>query len=191
MSPLAHSPTGNRIRTVVLAIVFTLLAATLCWPGWYDNYHVVIPGELYRSAQMSAPRLREHIAKDELRTVINLRPETNELWHMQEEQTCKMAGIEFVDFPLAGDRSPSPQQTSALVTILHQAHHPILIHCEHGADRTSFAVALYLSEIVGLPEPRACGALSIRYGHMAFTRVGCFDDAFAHFCRDRHSPVLP
>ncbi|HXI83421.1 MAG TPA: tyrosine-protein phosphatase [Verrucomicrobiae bacterium] len=176
---------------VVLAIVFPLLTATLCWPGWYDNYHVVIPGELYRSAQMSAPRLRGHIAEDGLRTVINLRPETNELWHTQEQQACKMAGIEFVDFPLAGDRSPSPQQTSALVTILQQARPPILIHCEHGADRTGFAVALYLSEIARLPEPQARAALSIRYGHLAFTRVGCFDDAFAQFRRDRHSPVLP
>ena len=176
---------------LVLSIVFVLLAATLCWPGWYDNYHVVIPGELYRSAQMSALRLREHIARDGLRTVINLRPETNELWHAQEERTCKITSVDFIDLPLAGDQAPSSRQMAALVTILRQARRPMLIHCEHGADRTSFAVALYLSKVSGVPERQARAAFSIRYGHLAFTRVGCFDEAFAQFCRDRHSPALP
>jgi hypothetical protein len=98
---------GDRVRVLVVAIVFALLAVTLWWPGWYDNYHVVIPGELYRSAQMSAQRLRDHIARDGLRTVINLRPETNELWHTQERQACETDGVAFIDFPLAGDRAPS------------------------------------------------------------------------------------
>ena len=64
MLPSCRSRFRNRARALVLAVVFVLLAITLCWPGWYDNYHVVIPGELYRSAQMSASRLREHMAQD-------------------------------------------------------------------------------------------------------------------------------
>jgi uncharacterized protein (TIGR01244 family) len=176
---------------LVVTVVFALLAGTVCWPGCYGNYHVVIPGELYRSAQMSAARLGEHIARDGIRIVINLRPETNELWHTQEQQACRMGGVAYVDFPLTGDREPSSQQTARLVVILRQARRPMLIHCEHGADRTSFAVALYLSEVSGLPDRQARKAFSIRYGHLAFTRVGCFDDAFAQFCQDRHSPVLP
>lgn len=174
-----------------MAIVFALLAVTLYWPVWYDNYHAVIPGELYRSAQMSVSRLREHIARDGLRTVINLRPETNELWHAQEQQTCQIVGVDYIDFPLVGDQMPSSRQTAALVTILRQARRPMLIHCEHGADRTGFVVALYLAKISGLSEPQAHAALSIRYGHLAFTRAGCFDDAFAQFCRHRYSPASP
>jgi protein tyrosine/serine phosphatase len=102
-----------------------------------------------------------------------------------------LAGVEFIDFPLVGDRAPSSQQTVALVIVLRQARRPVLVHCEHGADRTAFAVALYLLGIAGVPENQACAAFSIRYGHMAFTRAGCFDDAFARFCRDQHSPALP
>lgn len=191
MSPSRHSRHGNRARALVVAIVFALLAVTLYWPGWYDNYHAVIPGELYRSAQMSVSRLREHIARDGLRTVINLRPETNELWHAQEQQACQTAGADYIDFPLAGDQAPSSQQAADLVTILREARRPMLIHCEHGADRTGYVVALYLSEVAGLPERQADAALSIRYGHLAFTRVGCFDDAFAQFCRHRYSPASP
>jgi uncharacterized protein (TIGR01244 family) len=168
-----------------------VVASSVWWWGWDDNYHAVIRGELYRSAQMSAPRLREHLVRDGLRTVINLRPETNALWHAQEKQACQLAGVEFIDFPLVGDRAPSSQQTAALVTVLRQARRPVLVHCAHGADRTSFAVALYLLGIAGVPENQACTAFSIRYGHMAFTRVGCFDDALARFCRDQHSPALP
>jgi uncharacterized protein (TIGR01244 family) len=182
---------GSRIRLPAVAIVFVLLAATLWWARWYDNYHVVIPGELYRSAQMTALRLHEHIAEDGIRTVINLRPETNGLWHAQEQQACEAAAVAFVDVPLAGDRAPSSRQTSNLVTILRQARRPVLIHCQRGADRTSFAVALYLSEVSGVSERQARAAFSIRYGHLAFTHVGCFDDAFAQFCRDQHSPSSP
>jgi len=189
MSPSRHSRPGNLVRAAVMAIVFVLLAVPLWWLGWYDNYHVVIPGELYRSAQMSAPRLREHIGRDGLRAVINLRPETNALWHTREKEASQMAGVEYVDFPLAGDRAPSSQQTAALVIVLRRARRPVLIHCEHGADRTSFAVALYLSEAAGLSESQARAAFSIRYGHLAFTHVGCLDDAFAEFCRDQHSPA--
>jgi protein tyrosine/serine phosphatase len=176
---------------LAVVIIFSLLAATLWWARWYDNYHVVIPGKLYRSAQMLAPRLQQHITADGIRTVVNLRPETNALWHAQEQQACEAAAVAFVDVPLAGDRPPSSQQTSNLVTILWQARPPILIHCERGADRTSFAVALYLTEVSGESEQQARAAFSIRYGHMAFTRVGCFDDAFARFCQHRHSPALP
>ena len=171
--------------------MLALLVATVCRLGWYDNYHMVIPGELYRSAQMSASRLGNHLAQDGIRTVINLRPETNALWHMQEQRACKTAGADFIDFPLVGDQAPSTQQIADLVTILRQARRPLLVHCEHGADRTGFVVALYLNAIAGLPEAQAHAALSLRYGHLAFTRVGCFDDAFAQFCRDLHSPASP
>jgi uncharacterized protein (TIGR01244 family) len=181
----------KRKYSLKLAVVFVPVAIMLCWPGWWDNYHVVLPGEIYRSAQMSPPRLREHIARDGIRTVVNLRPETNELWHAQERQACQSAGADYIDYPLVGDRAPTPKEITALVATLRKARHPILIHCEHGADRTGFVVAIYLREIADQPEPEARAALSIRYGHLAFTFVRCFDDAFAQFCRDQHSPASP
>src|SRR5687767_3841035 len=39
----------------------------------YTNVHAVIPGRVYRTAQLSADRLRAFIAEKGIRTVVNLR----------------------------------------------------------------------------------------------------------------------
>ena len=166
-----------------------LLAVLIWWPGWHDNYHVVLPRELYRSAQMTTERLSHHIKEDGIHTVINLRSQDDHGRWLSEQQACVKIGVTFVHFPLSGDRAPSSSETAALVAAMRTAVRPILVHCEHGADRTSFVVALYLKEIARRPEQEARKAFSIRYGHMAFLWVGCFDDAFAQFCRDQH-PAL-
>jgi uncharacterized protein (TIGR01244 family) len=181
----------NGIRRLILwsvvALVLFPFGFAVWWLGWYDNYHVVLPGDLYRGGQSSSATLAAHIARDGLHTVINLRPETNELWHVQEQQICERAGVKFIDFPLEGDRAPTPEQTSSLIALLRGAQHPVLVHCDHGADRTSFAVELYLRQITHRSAPEARKAFSLCYGHLWFTRERCFDDAFDQFLRSKSS----
>jgi protein tyrosine/serine phosphatase len=46
-----------------------------------ENFHAVVPGELYRSAQLSGSRLERHIQAEGIRTVINLRgPNPGSAW---------------------------------------------------------------------------------------------------------------
>ena len=181
---MTSTPHPNRRRLFSALAALALLAAALWWLTGYDNYHVVIPGELYRSGQMSANRLLAHAAADRLATVINLRPETNQPWHTTEVAACAGQHITHIDFPLAGDKAPTRDRMQALMTLMRTAPKPLLIHCEHGADRTGLAVALYLSAVNGRPRAEAKRALSIRYGHSLFFGMDCFDKAFDAFCRD-------
>lgn len=168
-------------------IVTSIAACALWWLTTYDNYHVVLPGKLYRSGQMSAERLLAHAARNHLATVINLRSETNQPWHAEETAACVSHAIAYINFPLAGNRAPSLETMTALVEIMRTAPRPILIHCEHGADRTGLAVALYLKSISGRPVSDAQRALSIRYGHTPYFGMGCFDRALSEYCRNQES----
>ncbi len=174
-----------RSHRTLTATSSVLGACLLWWCAVYDNYHPVVRGELYRSAQMSVENLVAHAKRDHLATVINLRPETNQTWHAAESEACAKRGITYVDFPMTGNRAPDHQSMDSLVRIMKSAPRPILIHCEHGADRTGLAVALYLRFIRGLAEHDAHSALSIRYGHTTGFGMGCFDVAFSQYCSER------
>ncbi len=171
----------------VIAAGSGLVIGILYWFRLSDNYHAVIPGTLYRSRQLTVANLLAHAAQDHLATVINLRPETNETWHLQEITACTRQKITYLDFPLAGNQSPSYETMTALVAIMRTAPRPILIHCEHGADRTGLAVALYLRAIAGLPAAEAKAALALCYGHTRWIGMDCFDRAFAEYCQKEAS----
>lgn len=160
-------------------------AITIAWIVLSRNYHTVIPGELYRSGQMSERQLLAHATTDHLATIINLRPETNQAWHATEVSACASQGITHIDFPLDGNKAPTLARMVELVNTMKPARRPILIHCAHGADRTGLAVALYLSAISDQPEGEASRALSLRYGHLPVPRMRCFDRAFEAYCRSK------
>lgn len=171
------------IRCSLVAAACILAAIMGWWFLAYDNYHSVLPGELYRSAQMDPKRLLDHAAHDHLATVINLRPETTQPWHAKEAMACSNHHIAYLDVPLIGDQTPSLEQINTLVETMRNARKPLLIHCKHGADRTGFAVALYLKTLRDQPEATAQRALSIRYGHSPLFKTKCFDKAFDDYCR--------
>lgn len=174
-------------RKWILRILAAGLTPVVCFAIWwlaaYDNYHAVIPGELYRSARMSAGTLSEHADSDRLASVLNLCPETNSVWHAREQSACSGRKIRHIDFPMAGNESPDQSKMDELVEIMRAAPKPMLIHCTHGADRTGLAVALYLSAVRKLPEAESRRALSIRFGHTSLFGMNCFDNAFSSFLR--------
>jgi len=183
MKATAHSVRNRFVISALAVLTIFAASSALWWLTLYDNYHVVIPGELYRSGQMDADRLLAHAAADHLATVINLRPETNQPWHAKEVAACAGRNITPIDFPLAGDQAPSRATMTTLVNLMRDAPRPILIHCEHGADRTGLAVALYLSSVAGRSNPEASRALSLRYGHLPTRTMRQFDEALRIYWR--------
>ena len=173
--------TALRYTTLVITVPVLLLSAW--WLLVYDNYHVVAAGQFYRSGQMTASQFRRHADRDGFLTVINLRPETNEVWHAREMEECIKRGINLIDCPMQGDTSPTLKQMGDLVALMKKSSRPILIHCQHGADRTGLAVALYLLAIGNQTEEDAHKALSLRYGHLPIIKKS-FDHAFEEFSRN-------
>lgn len=187
-APKAHFKRWLQIMKHRKGIIATSLLSTALvglawyWVVGYDNYHVVVQGELYRSAQLSSTELLNYIERDGVATVINLRHDVNGTWWSKEKVVCGREGVMHIDVPLMGGRAPTMEEMKNLVSVMHKSRRPLLVHCKHGADRTSLAIALYLLE-EGNAEAVPTSAFSARYGHLPilFPSMQCFDNAYTQY----------
>ena len=131
------------------------------------NFHTVIAGEFYRSAQPNAAQLEKYVTDHGIRTVINLRG-TNEgaPWYHEEIVTASALGVQHIDFRMSASRIVTDDAAERLIEIMKNAPKPILVHCKGGADRTGIASAIYSRAIAGMDEGSAEGQLSVYFGHI-------------------------
>jgi protein tyrosine phosphatase (PTP) superfamily phosphohydrolase (DUF442 family) len=180
----------------VLAGVAVLVAVGP--PLAYFRYHyahakrfrVVTPGTLYRSGQMTADGLREIVARDGVRTVINLQheepdPLLPDRWMgrgvVRESELCRALGVKYVlltpdvippGLPL--DRVP-PVVDDFLAVLDDPANHPVLLHCKAGLHRTGRLTAIYRMEYQGWSEGEALRELRANgYGFVAASEADEF-----------------
>jgi protein tyrosine/serine phosphatase len=130
------------------------------------NFHEVLPGELYRSAQPTANDIAAYSREHGIKTIVNLRGRNKGAWYSQEVAAAKQAGIEHIDFKMSASHQLTLDQTHQLIALLRDAPKPILIHCQAGADRTGLVSVIYLQQIAGVDEETAERQLSLRYGHI-------------------------
>ncbi len=155
----------------LLGAIGTLLAITLFLVIQLQlgNFHAVIPGELYRSAQPTATDIAAYTKEHGIKTILNLRGSNpGDKWYRDEVEASKAAGITHLDFRMKGARELTDEQVHALIEVMKTAPKPLLIHCRAGADRSGLAVALYLSELKQSHSREARYQLSLRYGHLPF-----------------------
>lgn len=172
----------RRIARVARNIVALALLGTLLWAGVLrlsGNVHVVDPGRVYRSAQLSPEHLRRLIAEKQLRAVINLRGHSNAPWYVAESTVTRAAGVQQIDLELSARAEPDSTRLDSLRKLLRTTPTPFLIHCEAGADRTGLASALYSLEELGQPPAQADRQLTLRDLHFPwFGKTGAMDRTF-------------
>lgn len=149
---------------VIVAAATMLYLAALQWTG---NFHTVVAGEVYRSAQPSSRAIDAYAKAYGIRTILNLRGESNARWYRDEAAAAGRDGIRLINFPMSSSSVISLKETQALMAILRDAPKPLLIHCKAGADRTGLVSTLYLQQIAGVDEETAEWQLSAIYGHVA------------------------
>ncbi|MBK7861158.1 MAG: dual specificity protein phosphatase family protein [Archangiaceae bacterium] len=172
----------NHYSLISFCAVALTVSACAFGPPFVQNIHTVVPGTVYRSAQLSGPRLTELAEERKIRSVINLRGAApGERWYDEEVAAAKAAGLEHHDFMLSSREEVSRAQADELVAIMKAAPKPMLIHCWAGADRTGLASALYLYALAGEKPERAERALSMRYHHFSFTSAGAMDRSFNRY----------
>lgn len=147
------------------------------------NFHEVIPGELYRSAQPSPADVRVYSETYGIKTILNLRDEKRTGWYQQEADAAARNGITLIDFPMSSSKDLPISEAQRLAKIMADAPKPLLIHCEHGANRTGLASAIYVGAVSKLSETFAEFQLSPYFGHFAipgFSRYAVYRswDAF-------------
>jgi protein tyrosine phosphatase (PTP) superfamily phosphohydrolase (DUF442 family) len=143
------------------------------------NFHVVVPGRVYRCAQQSEGGLEQLIAERGIRTVINLRgcgapwP-----WYLDECRATAHADVDQEDICLSSARLPSVHELRHLVEVLDHTEYPVLLHCRRGADRTGLASAVVLLLQTDISLDQARRQLSWRYGHVALGHAAFLDRFF-------------
>ena len=145
---MAPDSAGCRARSLLLSLlrgaVIGLVGAGGGHLGWLllvSNFHVVVPGQVYRTNQPTAEQLRHLIARYHIRTVINLRGfGFGADWYRNEARVTSEMGISQEDLGFSAVRLPSPQALCQLIEVIDRSSHPILFHCFQGADRTGLAV---------------------------------------------------
>lgn len=99
-----------------------------------ENFYRVSP-ELYRSAQPSAEMMRKY-EEYGIKTVINLRSFNS------DRQEVQGTGLTLIEIPvLTWDLDTD--EVIAVLRAIRKAEKPVLIHCQHGSDRTGLMVAMY------------------------------------------------
>ncbi len=141
---------------IILITVFVILVAARLLTR--NNFHEVIPGEIYRSAQLSAGKLESIVEQHGIKTVVSLRrPKPNKRWYKNEKAMAESLGIEHHDITMDLTFSPRIDHLLELRDLLENAPKPLLVHCRAGADRTGLAaiMAKLLDGTSSLAEARA------------------------------------
>lgn len=179
--------TGRRALRILRRIALGLITVALLFGAYVGililsgNFHEIVPGRFYRSAQLSGARLGEEIDRYKIKTVINLRGENQgKGWYDDEIKATAAHGATHVDFRMSAQRDLTPERTQELLTLLKTAEQPILIHCMSGADRTGLASVMFLQQVAGVDEEFAEWQLSPLYGHinLPFLAVYAMDDTW-------------
>lgn len=165
---------GRRLKRALRAVAGVVLIASISVGGYLGglqltgNFHPVVAGQLYRSAQPTAEDIAYYAKNYAIKTIINLRGDnTGSSWYDAEIAQAKALGITHVDFGMSAHRELTQREAATLIAILEQAEKPVLIHCEAGADRSGLASALYVAAVAKLGETAAEEQISIRYGHIS------------------------
>ncbi len=131
------------------------------------NFHEVLPGELYRSAQLKPGDIAHYAHEYQIKTIINLRGDnTGKAWYDQEVAEAKTNHIIHTDFRMSAKHELTAARAAELIEVMRSAEKPLLIHCQAGADRSGLAVALYFAAIKKMSETASELQLSIVYGHL-------------------------
>lgn len=132
------------LLAALLAIII-VFALNMGLQQLIGNFHEVLEGEFYRSAQPDAEDIADYRQRFGINTIINLRDEEKGEWFRVEEQAARNHGIAFIHLPMSSARGPSLDEMRELASLMATARKPLLVHCEHGSNRTGLAAAIYLS----------------------------------------------
>jgi protein tyrosine phosphatase (PTP) superfamily phosphohydrolase (DUF442 family) len=148
---------------VVLAVV--AIEARSVYFG--RNWHELLPGRIYRCAQLSGADLADELQRHGIRTIVNLRGTCVGFpWYDAEARTTGALGISQEDVTLSATRLPAPDEVRRFIEVLEHTEYPIVLHCRQGVDRTGMMSAAALLLLTDTTPDQARRQLGPRFGHV-------------------------
>ncbi|HEV3080896.1 MAG TPA: tyrosine-protein phosphatase [Gemmataceae bacterium] len=188
-------------RRVLLRGCFLGLSVALATEAYRvflgDNFHILIPGKVFRSAQLTGAELERVVRAHGIRTVVNLRGSCDpNAWYVEECRATQRLDINQEDICFSSGRLPSTTEVHRLLEVLDHTEYPILFHCRQGADRTGLASVILLLAHTDGDFAKARQQLGLRYGHLALGRPAYLDQfldyygAWLRLAGLKHSPQI-
>jgi len=168
------------IAGLILGSFLACVAEIVRMAGW-RNTHVVVPGRVYRSAQLKPAQLEAYVNKHGIRTVVNLRGRPFDDWYPAQMYATQALGISQEDVTTSANRLPSPGEIRRLIEVFDRSDHPLLLHCQQGADRTGMAAAIYQILYTDADYHAAVWQVSPRYGHFRVHSTAAMDEFFDRY----------
>ncbi|HWE01085.1 MAG TPA: tyrosine-protein phosphatase [Tepidisphaeraceae bacterium] len=174
--PLHHHADALRRKRWVLAVAaaIALTAALTIW--WYaglrnqfypDNFGVVEPGRIYRSAQISRRILRKTLQENHIAVIVDLSRESTPDAVAEKRIAAEMGIPHLNNYRLGGDGVGDPQSYPDAIKAIVEANRAgkaVLVHCQSGAQRTGGVIATYRILVQRKPKSEAF-AETQRYHH--------------------------
>ncbi len=156
---------------------------------FYLNRHR-LDAKTWRSAQPAPHQIRD-LAKQGIRTIVNLRGERVCGSYWLEQEACRRHGVTLVNFQVRSRAAPKPAELHAARDLFERIEYPMLMHCKSGADRAGLMSVLYRFIKQGLPLQQAKRELSFRYGHIRQADTGILDHFFERYLADNAKRPMP
>ncbi|MBR9703224.1 dual specificity protein phosphatase family protein [Candidatus Woesearchaeota archaeon] len=129
----------------------------------------VIGEAFVRTRQLNETQLERVIEKENIQTIINLRGEVKgESWFDAETRVAEEQEITHYSIGFSAHDFPEKKDLLELVSLLEKEIYPLLVHCQHGADRAGFSSVIYRHHILKQPIKKAKKEFSINHGHIKY-----------------------
>ena len=154
----ASDAAGDRSKTDAAATSQPVAAAHPEWAqamtvAGLPNLHRVTPG-LYRSAQPTAEGMQQ-LKGMGVKTVISLRA-----FHDDDDELKGIDGVRHFQIYMKTWHAEKEDVVKFLKLATDPANQPVLVHCQHGSDRTGTMCAAYRMAVQGWTKEQAIGEMT-------------------------------
>ncbi len=129
------------IKAVIILIVIAAVSSLYYRYYTCNNFKVVVADKIYRSGQPEMSQLAEWIDKYKLKTVVDLRGPTAPQAE-DEAKVCDGKNINILYVKLNAYKKIPSDRLVELLDVIDSIEMPVLLHCNHGVDRSGTASAL-------------------------------------------------